>query len=572
MSTINTNIGNSNGGYDGTSISIGGVSQAQLDATHLDNEYVIKTPEDLAPWDIGTGYQLDDAIYICSVFELSKPLYPAKLVGGGLIPATIIEGGRISYVGTGGLFQDNPDGELHGALAFVKSIFFGNGTNLLMDIKKLAIGFGVLGGATYGSFAGYILKNVPDILITSQRFIDPQGPAIIIDCGQVNIGNDIHEVTSSLPEIYKLGGTIDVFNINNSNVIINNSVTNIFTIDPTFNCESPKIVNYATKYKAGLKNGRLFTTGLTGIGTAADNGAGGVRINDAIAHALSTGDGLCVGGANDYRYNIGGYFAKTIDPNNFDLLLDYGVATITDGGGGLLDIKTDFKHRLTNGDSITITNTTSYNNTYIVSGVNPLTPDIFQITEAYVADESGNYELPTPFTTAGDNFRWDTGSLNESTPTVTSFLNGDEINSSVLLTYSLSSIAPTAITIAWTPIAITATERGAGNQRLTVFNNGRVYSDSPKPVILDVKSQIFGSKFGGASFDLEFSYLVNGEITPRVDVSVISDSWTDKAKGKDINSFLRLNQGDYYQLAARSISGPTSITLGNSSSNVKGAI
>jgi len=70
------------------------------------------------------------------------------------------------------------------------------------------------------------------------------------------------------------------------------------------------------------------------------------------------------------------------------------ITAFADGGGGTVTV-TSAGHALSNGDVVVISNTTSYNGTFTISGV---TTDTFKITDTWVADDAtGNYRSTSAY-------------------------------------------------------------------------------------------------------------------------------------------------------------------------------
>ena len=541
----------------------GGITESQLLASVPQQTALLRTESDLsnyATFENG-GWQLEDYKYQSDVnlLVINNPLFPVKLLPSfDSIKVSWFIHGQISYTGAGAMYRNNPDAEQHSALVLDKMTLFGNGANTLFDLRDI-FAIGILTSATIDNFAGYYLKNILDTILNGQRFVNPQGPAIFEDPGQCNITGDIHECTTAIPYIYELRGTSDVFKISSGQALIKNATTKVIKIDPHFKGQL-QINNYGIRATAGSETGRLYGTDLSSItGIAQNNGGGFVRVNDATPHGLTDGESIFVKGANDYSEKEGGYRIKNIDANNFDLLLDRGIIAITDGGGGLLDITTELQHRLSNGDSVVVTSAT-YNGTYTVSGVDPLTPYLFNVTDTYSIDSSGVYEKFTPFTAAGDNFEWYNESINESN--LFSQNNGLEVNSRSSVVFSMVGVGVTAINpTTWTKIAALASLQRDGEQRWTVFNNGGIRNDSSKSTSNQILGEFYGEVSSGTDQQVIISYLVDNEAAPRVGVAKANVSLKNTPRGRSVNALIKTSRGESIYLAAKTEAGTYNLTL-----------
>jgi hypothetical protein len=544
----------------------GGVTQSQLDAITRDNEVIIKSEADLLAnsTNIGGVQVLNSTTYYFdgATVEIGVPIAPPDIGGAGN-GASIIKGNSIvKYTGTGAFIRNNPNGTTPNGIGFFDTYLQGDGANKLFNLTDILQGVAVV-NTTLENFNGSTLRSNTIVLFSQVRLLNFTDTFEFVDNAQVRISSSIDTSNALLGKpYYIISGTTPIINIGGDpQVIFQNPNDTFLKIDPFLNFKVINVDGVGLDNAAGgAGTGRLFTSGLSGSGTASDNGSGNVRIN-SVGHGLSDLDSIWVQGFNPYRTK--GYKIELIGVDDFDLLCDYGdILSFADAGGGLIDVTSDLKHRMVNGQSVVITSTT-YNGTYTVSGVSPLTPKLFQITEVFAGTDTGTYKCYEPFTTAGDNLNWYSGSLNESTPGVTSINNGKETDSTSFVAIEITGVGTTAIDdTSWTPLVVTATLQPDGEQRFEVADDGRLYYIGKKSINVLVNTSVFGQINSGTETEIWFSYLVNAETSPRGSTAIDKSSFVNKNRGKNAVATVNLNEGDYINpVAVRLASGTANFTL-----------
>ena len=498
------------------------------------------------------------------VIETSTPIAPpdyppASGLGGG----RLFGNGIIKYTGAGAFIRNNPNGNISAGMLIFNIAVEGDGTNNLFNLSNLVLGFVTL-TTLFQNFSDLgTLKSNAVITFTQARFFNFANPLKLIDNDQVRLsqGLDSTGLLGGQP-YYIISGSTAIISIGaNPQVIFQNPSDSYLKLDP-FLTASDIVVEGASLGPAQT-SGQLYTSGLTSnpAAVALNNGSGFVRINNVTAHSLTNLASVRIGGPNDYRTK--GYKAEVITASTFDLLADYNdILLFTDAGGGLITVKNDFKHRLQNGDSVVIAST-FYNSTYTVSGVNPVTPTLFTITETFAGTSAGTYKKYTPFTTAGDGVRWYSGSLNETTVGVSSRNNGMEVDSTVNAVTKAVGVGTTALTTTYTPI-ISTWERRLVGQRITVYNDGKIYLDGDKRTLIKINAATYIKIAAGSATTIKLSYTKNGATTPPPEGTEVYVSLTNKLEGKDVGTSLIMDPGDYFQLVGATDIGTEDFTLNNS--------
>jgi hypothetical protein len=524
----------------------------------------IRSLDDMPPV-VNGGHQLQNGVsYFFDTFTplvFFNPLYMplrSDRQPGGLGFAGLTSNGvsaPVVYVGPGAFIQDSPDGE--GDSLFITSLPFGSGTgvNSLFDIKNSVgriIGMRFVGAGNFESIG--TLRNFDLMTSQSVRFNNNGGALNIIDIRRVSIQTEFTESDILASDVYyKLTGNIELFTSSGaSQFVMDLAAKSVFEISPCLQFDQI-VVASNTLTKIDATNTLYLPSTITGGGTISDNGSGYVRVTE-IGHGLPDGEEIYLEGPNPYRSR--GAVARFVGVDDFDLLADVGSIVSAAAGAGTTIMTTDFKHKLSAGDTVIISNSTvpAYDGTWTVSS----TPDDFEfeVPVAFSATATADYESPIIFVGAGEGLDWFNGSLNQTTPGIRSESNGDEFDSIIFAAMTGTGAGGTLLVDNdWTPIAATYVEQADCEcQRTTVFQNGRLFLDARRKTEMSLTSTIFGKTGNASGRVILFTFRING-IT-----ALISQQLQETITNVDRNVTLPsinavLEPGDYIELVAKTEAG-----------------
>lgn len=403
------------------------------------NEVVINSPSDLpTPVDLadglGTAYRLNNARYrFGASMSLAFPIAPTASVGN-----VFIDGGDFSnivYTGSGAFIRANTTNKW-GTLLIENAIIVGIGSNDIFDITGTGVqlfnsfftiyqdfnSMGTIGSQILNQFKSITFidcgkmtmdsNNINYFLAIAVITTSPTGDAYFRIQG--SSGSTVFQNLQATPLATDSAFDFDAaytgfINISGSNIIDGDGFKagSLDQTNPLMIVDQvrgiPKSMSIA--YLHALNQAAAVTT-IAAVNTV-------VRINatysdDAERFTTDAAGNSIYIGLEDVKLGIACSLTGTVStgtriPFNFYICKGNTGNTITaaaDGGGGQVVITTSLAHGYSNGDRIVHEDTTSYNGEFIISNVTSTT---YQITDTFVATETGNHYQVLLFT-KGSNF------------------------------------------------------------------------------------------------------------------------------------------------------------------------